>query len=157
MSTKINIGISEENRKKLAEGLSKLLADTYSLYLKTQNYHWNVTGPMFPSLHPMFEGQYGELAESVDQIAERIRSLGCKAPASFTEFLKLSSVRENIEVMKAERMVEDLVLGHEEVIKTARSLFEIVDHTHDEPTADMLTQRLQFHEKTAWMLRSILE
>lgn len=157
MTAQINIGISEQDRKKIADGLSKLLADTYTLYLKTHNYHWNVTGPMFQTLHVMFEGQYNELALAVDQIAERIRSLGVRAPASYAEFAKLTTVKENIEPMKAEQMIADLVHGQEEVIRTARSLFEVVDHAHDEPTADLLTQRMQIHEKTAWMLRSMLQ
>lgn len=153
----INIGISEENRKQIASGLSKLLADTYTLYLKTHNYHWNVTGPHFQTLHVMFEGQYNELALAVDQIAERIRSLGFKAPGSYADFSKLTSIKEITTELKAEEMIADLVRGQEEVVKTARSMFEIVDAAHDEPTADLLTQRMQLHEKNAWMLRSLLQ
>lgn len=157
MKTQINIGISEENRKQIASALSKLLADTYTLYLKTHNYHWNVTGPHFQTLHVMFEGQYNELALAVDQIAERIRSLGVKAPGSYSDFSRLTTIKELNGDLKAEQMIADLVTGQEEVAKTARSLFEVVDLAHDEPTADLLTQRLQIHEKTAWMLRSLLE
>lgn len=153
---KIDIGIEESKRKAIAEGLSHLLADTYTLYLKTHNYHWNVTGPMFQTLHLMFETQYTELALAVDLVAERIRSLGEKAPGSYTEFAKLSSIKEAVGNVSAEDMIKDLVKAQESVIKTARSVFPVADEAHDEATADLLTQRIQLHEKTAWMLRSLL-
>jgi starvation-inducible DNA-binding protein len=153
----IDIGISDSDRKKIAEGLSRLLADTYTLYLKTHNYHWNVTGPMFNTLHLMFEAQYTELAIAVDVIAERIRALGYPAPGSYAQFQKLSSVKESDGVPSAEDMIADLVKGQETVVKTARSVFPASEAANDEPTADLLTQRMQIHEKTAWMLRSMLE
>ncbi len=153
----IDIGISEESRKEIAEGLSRLLADTYSLYLKTHNFHWIVTGPMFQTLHLMFETHYNELALAVDLIAERIRALGFPAPGTYSDFSKLSSVEETPGVPKAQEMIRLLVQGHETVAKTARSMFPLADKVNDEPTADLLTQRLQVHEKTAWMLRSLLE
>ncbi len=153
---KIDIGIEESKRKAIAEGLSHLLADTYTLYLKTHNYHWNVTGPMFQTLHLMFETQYTELALAVDLVAERIRSLGEKAPGSYTEFSKLSSIKEAVGNVVAEDMIKDLVKAQESVIKTARSIFPAAEEAHDEATADLLTQRIQLHEKTAWMLRSLL-
>jgi len=153
----IDIGISEANRKSIAEGLSRLLADTYTLYLKTHNFHWNVTGPMFQTLHLMFETQYNELALAVDQIAERIRALGFPAPGTYAEYSKLSSIKESTGVPKAEQMIRLLVEGQEAVVRTARSVFPAAEEAHDEPTADLLTQRMQIHEKTAWMLRSLLE
>jgi starvation-inducible DNA-binding protein len=153
----INLGIEESARKEIAAGLSRLLADTYSLYLKTHFFHWNVTGPMFQTLHLMFETQYTELALAVDLIAERIRSLGVVAPGSYSEYAKLSSIPETTEVPKAEEMIRLLVEGQEAVVRTARSIFPTVDAASDEPTADLLTQRMQIHEKTAWMLRSLLE
>jgi len=153
----IDIGISDKKRKAIAEGLSHLLADTYTLYLKTHNYHWNVTGPMFNTLHLMFETQYTELALAVDQIAERIRALGYPAPGSFAQYAKLSVVKESEGVPAAEEMIADLVKGQEAVVKTARKIFPAVEEANDEPTADLLTQRMQVHEKTAWMLRSMLE
>ncbi|HIK45011.1 MAG TPA: DNA starvation/stationary phase protection protein [Leptolyngbyaceae cyanobacterium M65_K2018_010] len=152
----IDIGISEKDRQAIAEGLSKLLADTYTLYLKTHNFHWNVTGPMFQTLHLMFEAQYNELALAVDLIAERIRALGFPAPGSYTDFAKLSSIAEAEGVPSADEMIRQLVDGQEAVVRTARSIFPAVDKAHDEPTADLLTQRMQVHEKTAWMLRSLL-
>ena len=152
----IDIGISERDRRKLSEGLSRLLADTYTLYLKTHNYHWNVTGPMFQTLHLMFETHYNELALAVDLIAERIRALGHVAPASYRAFSKLSTIREEDGVPAATAMIRNLVKGHEAVAKTARQVFETADAANDQPTADLLTQRLQIHEKTAWMLRSLL-
>jgi starvation-inducible DNA-binding protein len=152
----INIGIDEKDRHEIAAGLSKLLADTYTLYLKTHNFHWNVTGPMFQTLHLMFEGQYNELALAVDLIAERIRALGLPAPGTYKEFSKLSSIEEEEGVPSAEDMIKKLVEGQEAVARTARSIFPVVDKANDEPTADLLTQRLQVHEKTAWMLRSLL-
>jgi starvation-inducible DNA-binding protein len=153
----IDIGIPEDSRKEIAEGLSRLLADTYSLYLKTHNFHWNVTGPMFQTLHLMFETQYNELALAVDLIAERIRALGVPAPGTYTDFAKLSSIPETPGVPKAKEMIRLLVEGQESVARTARSIFPLAEKVNDEPTADLLTQRLQVHEKTAWMLRSLLE
>ena len=152
----INIGISEENRREIAEGLSRLLADTYTLYLKTHNYHWNVTGPMFQTLHLMFEQQYDELALAVDLIAERIRALGFPAPATYRQFLELSSIKEDDGVPAAQEMIRNLVQGQEAVARTARSVFSTADEANDQPTADLLTERMQVHEKTAWMLRSLL-
>lgn len=156
----INIGIEETERQAIAEGLSRLLADSYTLYLKTHNYHWNVTGPMFQTLHLLFETQYTELALAVDLIAERIRALGFPAPGSYREFGQLSSISEDpadeAGTPKAEEMIRRLVAGQEAVTRTARSIFPVVDNAHDEPTADLLTQRMQIHEKNAWMLRSLL-
>ncbi|MBI3898318.1 MAG: DNA starvation/stationary phase protection protein [Gammaproteobacteria bacterium] len=152
----INIGINENDRRQIADGLGKLLADTYTLYLKTHNFHWNVTGPMFETLHLMFEKQYTELALAVDQIAERIRALGFPAPGTYGEFARLSSIKEETGVPNADTMIRKLVEGQEAVVRTARSLFPAVDRVSDEPTADLLTQRMQVHEKTAWMLRSLL-
>jgi starvation-inducible DNA-binding protein len=157
MQEKLNIGISDADRKATAEGLGKLLADSYTLYLKTHNFHWNVTGPQFQTLHLMFEGHYTELAEAVDVIAERIRSLGHFAPGSYREFAKLSSVSEAEGVPAAMEMVKQLVEGHEAVIRTARELIPTTEKANDEATADLLTQRMQVHEKTAWMLRAMLE
>ena len=154
---KIDIGITEKDRKAIADGLSHLLADTYTLYLKTHNYHWNVTGPMFNSLHLMFETQYNELALAVDEIAERIRTLGYPAPGSYKQYAKLSSIKESDTVPEAKDMIADLVAGQEAVVKTARKLFPAVDKANDEPTADLLTQRMQVHEKAAWMMRSLLQ
>lgn len=153
----VNIGIDDTSRAKIAEGLSRLLADTYSLYLKTHNFHWNVTGPMFQTLHLMFETQYTELALAVDLIAERIRALGYPAPGTYSEYAKLSSIPETAGVPKAKEMIRLLVEGQEAVVRTARSIFPVVEEVNDEPTADLLTQRMQVHEKTAWMLRSLLE
>jgi starvation-inducible DNA-binding protein len=153
----IDIGIPESSRVEIADGLSRLLADTYTLYIKTHYYHWNVTGPMFNSLHLMFENQYNELATAVDDIAERIRSLGCFAPGTYHEFSRLTAVNEDKDIPAAKNMIENLVQGQETVVKTARSLFPFVNNANDEATADLLTQRIQLHEKTAWMLRSLLE
>jgi len=154
----INIGISEKDRAAIASGLSSLLADTYTLYLTTHNFHWNVTGPMFNTLHLMFMGQYTELWNAVDPIAERIRSLGHPAPGSYAQFTALSSLKDAPTTPpKALEMVRILVEGHEAVARTARALFPVVDKAGDEPTADLLTQRLTVHEQTAWMLRSLLE
>lgn len=154
---KIDIGIPENERKEIAEGLSKLLADSYTLYLKTHNYHWNVTGPMFQTLHLMFETQYTELALAVDLIAERIRALGFPAPGSYRDFAKLASIQEAAPgATKAEDMIRELVAGQEAVARTARSVFPAVERVNDQPTADLLTQRMQTHEKTAWMLRSLI-
>ncbi|WP_354686904.1 Dps family protein [Cupriavidus necator] len=152
----VNIGITDKDRKKIAEGLSKLLADTYTLYLKTHNFHWNVTGPMFNTLHLMFETQYNELALAVDSIAERIRALGYPAPGTYKEYARLSSIAEEEGVPEATDMIRKLVEGQEAVVRTARSIFPVIDAAGDEPSADLLTQRMQTHEKTAWMLRSML-
>lgn len=153
----IDIGISEEDRKSIVEGLSRLLSDTYVLYLKTHNFHWNVTGPMFRTLHLMFEEQYNELALAVDAIAERIRALGFPAPGTYSTYAQLSSIKEEEGVPAAEDMIRSLVQGQEAVTRTARSIFPLLDKVSDEPTADLLTQRMQIHEKTAWMLRAMLE
>ncbi|RUT03512.1 DNA starvation/stationary phase protection protein [Dulcicalothrix desertica PCC 7102] len=153
----VNIGIDDTKRANIAEGLSRLLADTYTLYLKTHNFHWNVTGPMFQTLHLMFETQYTELALAVDLIAERIRALGFPAPGTYSEYARLSSIAETPGVPKAKEMIRLLVEGQEAVVRTARSIFPAVEEVNDEPTADLLTQRMQVHEKTAWMLRSLLE
>lgn len=152
----INIGLSEDARLRIADGLSRLLADTYTLYLKTHNFHWNVTGPMFNTLHLMFEQQYNELALAVDLIAERIRSLGVAAPGSYAQFAALTSIKEETGVPTAEEMIAQLVQDQEAVVRTARAVFPLADEANDEPTADLLTQRLQVHEKTAWMLRALL-
>ena len=157
-SPAINIGIADKDRAAIAKGLSRLLADTYTLYLTTHNFHWNVTGPMFNSLHTMFMAQYTELWTAVDPVAERIRSLGHPAPGSYAQFSKLSSVPDApANPPKAMEMVRILVEGHDAVARTARAIFPLVDKAGDEPTADLLTQRLTVHEQTAWMLRSILE
>ena len=154
----INIGISEKDRASIAKGLSHLLADTYTLYLTTHNFHWNVTGPMFNTLHQMFMVQYTELWAAVDPVAERIRSLGHAAPGSYAQFSQLASVPDAPAMPpKALEMVRILVAGHEAVARTARQLFPLADKASDEPTADLLTQRLTVHEQTAWMLRSLLE
>jgi starvation-inducible DNA-binding protein len=151
-----NIGIDRNTRQQIAAGLSRLLADTYTLYLKTHNYHWNVTGPMFNTLHLMFETQYNELALAVDLIAERIRALGEPAPGTYSAFARLTAIKERDDVPSAEEMIRDLVVGQETVVRTARDLFPLVDGAHDEPSADLMTQRMQAHEKAAWMLRSLL-
>ena len=156
-SAGIDIGISKSDREAIAAGLSRLLADEYTLYLKTHNFHWNVTGPMFNTLHLMFEGQYTEAALAVDLVAERIRALGFPAPGTYKQYAKLSSIAEDDGVPAAMDMVGKLVKGHEACAKTARSVFPLAEKARDEPTADLLTQRLQLHEKTAWMLRSLLE
>ena len=153
----IDIGITGEDRQAIADGLAKVLADTYTLYLKTHNYHWNVTGPMFQTLHLMFEQQYNELWLAVDMVAERIRALGHVAPGSCQQFAKLSNIGEDEGVPPAMQMIKNLVKGHERVATTARKLFPIAEKANDQPTADLLTQRLQVHEKTAWMLRSLVE
>jgi starvation-inducible DNA-binding protein len=153
----INIGISEQDRKTIAVGLSHLLADTYTLYLKTHNYHWNVTGPQFSTLHTLFETHYNELALAVDEIAERIRALGHPAPGSYREFAELSSIAEENDQPNASQMIARLVAGQEAVTRTARGVFSATDQSNDEPSADLLTQRMHIHEKNAWMLRSLLE
>ena len=152
----IYIGIPESQRRDIAAGLSKLLADSYTLYLKTHNYHWNVKGPMFNTLHLMFEEQYTELAQAVDVIAERIRALGVAAPGSYRAYAELTDIDEEDGVPGAEDMLRNLVIGQETVVRTAREAFPLVDAASDEPTADLLTQRMQIHEKNAWMLRSML-
>lgn len=153
----MDIGISEKDRKAIADGLCHLLADSYTLYLKTHNFHWNVTGPMFSTLHTMFMDQYTEIWNALDEIAERIRALGFYAPGTYKEFAKLTSIQETEGVPNAQEMIKELVKGQEAVSKTARTIFPLVDKAADEPTADLLTQRMQIHEKNAWMLRSLLE
>lgn len=152
----INIGISEAERRQVVDGLNRLLADTYTLYLLTHNFHWNVVGPMFQTLHTMFEVHYNELALAVDLIAERIRALGFPAPATYRDFGKLTSISEPTGVPEATEMVRILVDAHEAVIRTARSVFPDAEKAGDEVTVDLLTGRMQIHEKTAWMLRSLL-
>jgi starvation-inducible DNA-binding protein len=152
----IDIGIPENQRKAIGDGLARLLADSYTLYLKTHNFHWNVTGPMFNTLHLMFEQQYTEMATAVDLIAERIRALGFPAPGSYADFGRLTVIKEAEGVPPATEMVRQLVKDHEAVVRTARSVFPAVDDANDQPSADLLTQRMQVHEKTAWMLRSLL-
>ncbi len=153
----IDIGIEANKRQEVAAGLSRVLADSYTLYLKTHNFHWNVTGPMFQTLHVMFEAQYDELALAVDQIAERIRALGFPAPGTFKQFTALSAIKEEEGVPKAQEMIAKLVAGNETVARTAREIFKVAESVSDQPTCDMLTERMQVHEKTAWMLRSLLE
>lgn len=153
----IDIGISADERKQIAQGLSALLADSYTLYLMTHNFHWNVTGPMFNTLHLMFMGQYTEQWNALDLIAERIRALGHHAPGTYKEFVKLASIQEVDGVPKATDMIRYLVAAQEATARTARSLFPSVEKANDQPTMDLLTQRLDMHEKTAWMLRSLLE
>ncbi len=156
LSHEINIGISEKDRKAVCHGLSKLLADSYLLYLKTQNYHWNVTGKMFQSLHVLFEKQYREQAESIDEIAERIRALGEFAPGSFSSFSKVTSIKEENGIPTAEDMIQSLVQGNEAVVTTAREILTLTDECQDDVTADLLVERMQVHEKNAWMLRSMI-
>lgn len=153
----IHIGIDAKHRKTIADGLARLLADTYTLYLKTHNYHWNVTGPMFNTLHLLFETQYTELAMAVDEIAERIRALGFPAPGSYQQFGQLTAIKEAEGVPAARDMIQDLVIAQETVVRTAREVFPIVENAHDEATVDLLTRRLHQHEKNAWMLRSLIE
>lgn len=152
----IQIGISEKDRQSIAEGLSRLLADSYSLFLMTHNFHWNVTGPQFNSLHLMFETQYTELFTAVDEVAERIRALGSFAPASFTRFSALASFKIPDEKLAANDMIAHLVKGQEAVVRTARGIFPVAEAASDEPTLDLLTRRMELHEKNAWMLRSLL-
>ena len=154
---KVDIGIPSAQREAIATALSRVLADSYTLYLKTHNYHWNVTGPMFQTLHLMFEQQYNELALAVDAIAERIRALGFPAPGTYRQFAALSSIKEDEGVPKAETMIRRLGEAHETVARTARETFQVAAKADDQPTCDLLTQRMQIHEKTAWMLRSLLE
>ena len=153
----MDIGISKKDREKIAAGLSRLLADSYTLYLKTHNFHWNVKGPMFNTLHVMFMEQYTELWTALDLIAERIRALDFPAPGTYREFAQLTVIKESEGVPSATEMIKQLVAGQEAVVKTARSVFPVVDKAGDEPSADLLTQRMQIHEKNAWMLRSLLE
>ena len=153
----IDTGISAKDRAAIAGGLSKLLADTYLLYLKTHNFHWNVEGPMFQTLHLMFMEQYTEAWNAIDPIAERIRALGHYAPGTYRQYVKLASVKETEGVPKAEQMVRDLIAGQETVTRTARSVLPLADGANDQPTLDLLTQRLDIHEKNAWMLRSLLK
>lgn len=153
----VNIGISSEDRKVIAGELSKVLADTYMLYLKTHNYHWNVTGELFHSLHEQFEEQYTELADAVDEIAERIRALGHRAPGSFREYSPLTSIEEDTDSPDAMEMVRRLAVGNEKILRTAREALRPANNAEDEATLDLLTQRLHVHSKTAWMLRSHLE
>jgi starvation-inducible DNA-binding protein len=153
----IDIGIKEKDRARIAEGLSRFLADTYTLYLKTHNFHWNVTGPMFQTLHIMFMDQYNEEWMAVDLIAERIRALGFPAPGGYKDFATLTSIKEADGVPKAKYMIRQLVEGQETVVRTARAVFPIAEKANDQPTLDLLTQRMQIHEKNAWMLRSLLE
>jgi starvation-inducible DNA-binding protein len=153
----IDIGIAPSTRQEIASGLSRVLADTYTLYLKTHNYHWNVTGRMFQTLHRMFEAQYGELALAVDALAERVRALGFPAPGTYRQFLALTSIGEEEGVPRAEDMIARLVEGHEACARTAREVFRVAEDAGDQPTCDLLTQRMHLHEKTAWMLRSLLE
>lgn len=153
----MNTGISAKDRAKIAEGLSRLLADTYTVYLKTHNFHWNVEGPMFQTLHILFMQQYTETWNAIDLIAERIRSLGHYAPATYKQFQKLASIRETEGVPKATKMIELLIEGQEAIVRTARSVLPLADKANDEPTLDLLTQRMQIHEKNAWMLRSLLQ
>ena len=153
----IDIGIEANKRQEIAGGLSRVLADSYTLFLKTHNFHWNVTGPMFQTLHLMFEQHYNELALAVDLIAERIRALGVPAPGTYRQFAALSSIREEDGIPKAQEMIRLLVDGHEAVARTSRAVFTTADDANDQPTCDLLTQRMQLHEKTAWMLRSLLE
>jgi starvation-inducible DNA-binding protein len=152
----INIGIETKDRKQVCQVLSRLLADSYLLYLKTQNYHWNVTGKMFQSLHTLFEEQYKDLAEAVDEIAERIRALGEFAPGSFAAFSQVSSIKEETSIPTAEEMIQNLVIGNEAVITTAREVITLCDDVKDEVTVDLMVERMQVHEKNAWMLRSMI-
>ena len=154
----IDIGIANADRRKIADGLSHFLADSYTLYLKTHNFHWNITGPMFNSLHVMFEGQYTEEWTALDAVAERIRALGYRAPGSYAEFAKLSSVEDTGPVQDTDwrEMVRQLVVGNEAVCRTARKVLKTADNANDDPTVDLMTQRLNIHEKNAWMLRSLL-
>jgi starvation-inducible DNA-binding protein len=154
---RIDIGIDAAKREEIAYGLSRVLADTYTLYLKTHNFHWNVTGPMFQTLHLMFEQQYTELAGAVDLVAERIRALGYPAPGTYKQFAQLSAIKEEDEIPKAQDMIAKLVEAHETAARTARQVFKSAESANDQPSCDLLTQRMQVHEKTAWMLRSMLE
>jgi len=153
----INIGIEEGDRKRIAEGLGRVLADTYTLYLKTHNFHWNVTGPQFQTLHTLFMTHYTEMNLAVDEVAERIRALGYPAPGSFSQFAALTAIVEETGVPKASDMTRQLVIGNETICRTAREVLKIANDADDQPTVDLLTQRLHIHEKNAWMLRSLLD
>lgn len=153
----IDIGISTKDRAAISEGLSRVLADSFVLYLKTHNYHWNVTGPMFQTLHLMFMGQYTELWNALDEIAERIRSLGFPAPGTFKEFLHLSKIKETEGTLNADSMIRELIAGQDAVTRAAREALKIADKANDQPTVDILVQRMQIHEKNAWMLRSLID
>jgi starvation-inducible DNA-binding protein len=157
INTEINTGISAGQRRAIVQGLSKLLADTYVVYLKTHSFHWNVEGPMFQTLHQMFMEQYTETWNAIDLIAERIRSLGEYAPGTYREYSKLARIKETEGVPRAEEMVQLLIEGQEAIVRTAREVLPLADEAHDEPTLDLLTQRMQIHEKNAWMLRSLLK
>jgi starvation-inducible DNA-binding protein len=156
-SSSINIGLSEQDRHAIADGLSRMLADTYTLYLKTHNFHWNVTGPMFQTLHLMFMTQYTEIWNAVDLVAERIRALGYPAPGSYKQFAALTSIKESDGVPNAKEMIRQLVEGQEAVVRTAREVLPIAENAGDQPTVDLLSARMEVHEKNAWMLRSLLE
>ncbi|MBK8063841.1 MAG: DNA starvation/stationary phase protection protein [Betaproteobacteria bacterium] len=156
-ATQMNTGISTKDRAKIAEGLSRLLADTYTVYLKTHNFHWNVEGPMFQTLHILFMEQYTEAWNAIDLIAERIRSLGHYAPGTYKQYQKLASIKETEGIPSAKKMMELLIEGQEAIVRTARSVLPLADKASDEPTLDLLTQRMQVHEKNAWMLRSLLK
>jgi len=156
-TSQMNTGISPKDREKIAQGLSHLLADTYTVYLKTHNFHWNVEGPMFQTLHILFMEQYTEAWNAIDMIAERMRSLGHYAPGTYKQFQKLASIKETEGVPSAKKMIELLIEGQEAIVRTARSVIPVADKASDEPTLDLLTQRMQIHEKNAWMLRSLLK
>ena len=156
-ASSINIGLSEKDRRNIADGLSRMLADTYTLYLKTHNFHWNVTGPMFQTLHLMFMTQYNEAWLAVDLVAERIRALGYPAPGSYKEFAALTSIKDSSGVAKAKDMIRQLVEGQETVVRTAREVLLVAEKAGDQPTVDLLSARMEVHEKNAWMLRSLLE
>lgn len=156
-ATPINIGLADKDRKKIADGLSRMLADTYTLYLKTHNFHWNVTGPMFQTLHLMFMTQYTEAWNAVDLVAERIRALGYPAPGSYKEFADLTSIKDSSGKVAAKDMIKQLVEGQEAVVRTARAVLPIAEKAGDQPTVDLLSARMEVHEKNAWMLRSLLE
>jgi starvation-inducible DNA-binding protein len=153
----LDFGISEQDRAEIVAGLSRLLADTYTLYLKTHNFHWNVTGPMFQTLHTLFMDFYNEQWLAIDTIAERIRSLGSYAPGTYEEFAKLTQIKPSNGIPKAKEMIRELIEGQDAVVRTARAVFPIAEKPNDQPTCDLLTQRMQIHEKNAWMLRSLLE
>lgn len=155
--SRIDIGLSDTQRAEIADGLKHLLADTYTLYLKTHNFHWNVTGPMFQTLHLLFMDMYNEQWMAVDLLAERIRALGFPAPGSYREFAELTNISESEGSLGAKEMIRQLIAGQESVVRTARAMFPVVNEANDQPTADVLTQRMQIHEKNAWMLRSLLE
>lgn len=156
-TSSINIGINEKDRKKIADGLSRVLADTYTLYLKTHNFHWNVTGPMFQTLHLMFMTQYNEMWMAVDTVAERIRALGYPAPGTYKEFAALTSIKDSSGTISAKEMIKQLVAGQEAVTRTAREVLPVAEAAGDQPTVDLLSARMEVHEKNAWMLRSLLE